>query len=437
MWIPGLSQLQFLGLGANRFEGDIPYDIGLLSDLKLLGLDNMNLHGDLAMFAALSNLESLYLQETFIEGDIKFLFMDLWPKLVEIDVSLCDLTGTLPTDCWDNVFPSLKVLDLHGNKLSGSIAPPPPVSPISGQPWELEYLALNGNQFTGMIPDTISHFGKLKHLDISDNSFSFQLPETLAELTNLEYLIAGNNDFAESEVPKFLIELTKLQELSVGQANLVGTIPVFLQYLSHLQVLDLHNNGLFGTLPAELASLTELRHLILKGNDLTGDFPSHLSELTKLHVLLVEQNRFHGSADAICDSGKIEEFVADCRATEPSESTSTHGDGVNKNTTGTREGPVGDFISGGNFPSPETIPNGSTSHGDGINNTIWTREGPVGDLIAGGNFPSPEQTGLITCSCCSLCCKVGDTSCHDWVRKGSMDTIWKYGYKKRRYSYHL
>ena len=242
MWIPGLSQLQFLGLGANRFDGDIPYDIGLLSDLKVLGLDNMNVHGDLAMFAALSNLESLYLEKTFIHGGVKSEHLDLWPKLVEIDVSSCDLTGTLPADLWDLVHPNLKVLDLHGNNLHGPI-PSPPQNAISGQPWELEYLALNRNQFTGMVPDTISHFGKLKHLDISENSLSFQLPETMAELTNLEYLIAGNNLFVEWEVPKFLIELTELRELSAGQANMVGTIPSFLQYLSHLEILDLRTSN--------------------------------------------------------------------------------------------------------------------------------------------------------------------------------------------------
>ncbi|CAJ1959524.1 unnamed protein product [Cylindrotheca closterium] len=399
MWIPGLSQLQFLGLGANRFDGDIPYDIGLLSNLKVLGLDNMNVHGDLGMFAALSNLETLYLENTFIHGGISSVLLELWPKLVEIDVSSCDLTGTLPADLWDGVFPSLKVLDLHGNKIEGPIPSPPPQNLMSGESWELEYLALNQNQFTGMVPEKIAAFGKLKHLDISENSLSFQLPEKLGELTNLEYLIVGNNQFVESEVPKFLIELTELRELSVGQTNLVGTIPAFLEYLSHLEILDLHNNGLFGTLPTELSSLIELRHLILKGNDLSGDFPSQqLSELSHLEVLLVEQNQFHGTADAICDSdGGIAEFVADCGANDPS---------------------------------------GSTRHRIGSNSTIPTRDGAVGDLI-GGNFPSPDQTGIITCPCCSICCNVGDTSCHNWVRQEHMDTIWKYGYKKRRYSYYL
>jgi hypothetical protein len=162
--------------------------------------------------------------------------------------------------------------------------------------------------------------------------------------------------------------------------------------------LTLDNNGLFGTLPAEYSSLTELKHLILKGNDLSGDFPSEqLSQLTNLEVLLVEQNQFHGSADAICDSGGIEEFVADCGAVDP---------------------------------------NGSTRHRVEGNNTMATKDGEVGDLI-GGNFPSPEPTGMITCQCCSICCNVGDTSCHNWVRQGHVDTVWRYGYKKRRYSYYL
>jgi len=313
------------------------------------------------------------------------------------------MTGTLPAAFWSKASPRLKVLDLHGNGLSGALPAPPPKN-VAGAPWELEFLALGGNRFSGTLPGEISNLGKLKHLDVSENGFSSALPETLSRLSDLEYFIAGKNDFRPGEVPKFLIGLTELRELNIGQANMVGTIPSFLQYLSHLEILDLHSNGLTGVIPTDIVSLTTLRHLILKGNELNGDFPSYLSELTNLDVLLVEQNRLRGSADAICDAAhRIEDFVADCGDMIGANGSNRRTSGLGGDPSSARDGTAGGFV--------------------GIDGTSLSS--------------SSEKDGQITCGCCSVCCNVGDSTCHKWVRRGSMDTNWKYGYKKKRYSYYL
>eukprot|EP00980_Cylindrotheca_fusiformis_P018101 scaffold5817_cov101-Cylindrotheca_fusiformis.AAC.6 len=247
-----MSKLEYLGLGNNQFTGVIPTEIGKLTRLELLGLDNNVLNGNIDILAPLVNLKSLYLENNYIGGSISEDLMMGWPDLEELDVSDCTLTGQLPTNLF-NHDGTLKVINLHSNDLVG------PLPEVEDEDNNLEFLALNDNTLSGIIPESWTSFKSLKHLDLSRNAFISTLPERFGEMTNLEYLFVGDNELSIGEVPKFLIELKNLRELSMKDCFLTGTIPDFLEYLSNLQFLDFRKcNKPFGPNPLAVSSFSFL-----------------------------------------------------------------------------------------------------------------------------------------------------------------------------------
>jgi Leucine-rich repeat (LRR) protein len=231
-WIGSLSSLDYLGLGNNQLTGSVPQELDQLTTLKLLGLDDNMLRANIELFRALKAIKSLYLEDNQFTGTISEALMASWPDLEELDLSNNGLTKTLP-DNFFNHFNNLRVVDLHRNKFDG------PLPNSINENSNLEFLALHDNRFDEKVPAELNNFKALKHLDLSGNKFISTLPEVLGEMTQLHYLFVGNNAFDSGTIPKFLIELTNLRELSFKIGQLTGEIPEFIQYLSKLEVLDL------------------------------------------------------------------------------------------------------------------------------------------------------------------------------------------------------
>ena len=115
------------------WTGDIPAELGDLSNLKLLSLANNQLTGDIpAELGDLSNLHLLWLANN-------------------------QLTGDIPAEL-------------------GNLA-------------NLQFLYLWGNQLTGSIPAELGNLTNLKQLILSgNNGLTGQLPKELGQLSNLESL---------------------------------------------------------------------------------------------------------------------------------------------------------------------------------------------------------------------------------------------------------
>jgi Leucine-rich repeat (LRR) protein len=220
-WLSQMSNIEYLGLGNNLLDGTVPSEIGLMQRLELLGLDDNDLYGDINIFRSLSNIKSLYLENNYFSGNLTDTLMQSWPNLEELDLSDCVFTGEVPPTMFNHQA-NLKVVDLHGNGFVG------PLPDAINENFQLEFL----------VPESFANFRVLRHLDLSQNLLSYTLPEKLSEMTTLEYLFTGTNNFAPGEVPKFLIELTNLRELSMKKNQLQGSIPQFMQYLSNLRFLD-------------------------------------------------------------------------------------------------------------------------------------------------------------------------------------------------------
>ena len=107
--------------------GEIPEELGNLTNLRVLNLHSNKLSGDLPDLSRITGLEELYLPNNYDET-----------------VQDSGLTGTVPT--WLNGMTKMRELWLWGNQLSGTI---PDLSGMTS----LQKLKLANNMLTGGVPD--------------------------------------------------------------------------------------------------------------------------------------------------------------------------------------------------------------------------------------------------------------------------------------------
>ena len=229
------GSVSVLWLYNNELSGDIPADLGNLTNLTALYLNDNELSGDIpADLGNLTNLTALYLHNNQFDGAIPSELSNL-TNLEEFDLSNNQLTGSIPPELGS--LASLKKLYLDSNQLTGSI--PPELGNLAN----LEELYLSINQLTGSIPPELGNLANLKSLLLSSNQLTGNIPLELGNLTNL------------------LIFNLYLNQLT-------GSIPPELGNLANLEELDLSNNLLSGNIPSELDNLVNLKEIDLSNNQL-------------------------------------------------------------------------------------------------------------------------------------------------------------------------
>ncbi|MCY3944496.1 MAG: Ig-like domain-containing protein, partial [Gemmatimonadetes bacterium] len=246
---------------------DAPLDewYGVITDadgwVVALDLSNNSLTGELPPeLGSLSNLGVLYLHDNSVTG--------------EIPSELGDLSN-------------LVRLWLQGNSLTGEI--PPELGDLS----RLVYLFLFDNSLTGEIPSELGDLSSLGSLDLHGNSLTGPIPQELGSLSNLQVLELEANSLT-GEIPSELGSLSRLAYLSVGDNRLTGEIPPELGDLSSLEILYLDHNLLTGEPPSELGDLSDLEILYLQGNSLTGETPLEFLDLS------LQQRFFWDDNDGLC-----------------------------------------------------------------------------------------------------------------------------------------
>ena len=216
-----------LNLSWNNLSGNIPIELGHLTDLNVLNLYNNQLSGNIP--AELGNLTNL------------------------------------------------TRLNLGWNyQLSGSI--PPELGNLTS----LSYLELGFNQLSGSIPAELGQLTNLTFLGLYYNQLSGSIPPELGNLTNLTYFDVGSNQISGS-IPAEMGNLTNLGGLYLYSNQLSGSIPVEMGNLTNLQVVWLVDNQLSGSIPAELGNLINLHKLDLSRNLLSGDVPDSFINLVSLY----------------------------------------------------------------------------------------------------------------------------------------------------------
>ena len=265
-----LTNLRWLYLRNNQLTGEIPAELGSLTNLKVLYLHRNQLTGEIpAELGNLANLQTLHLYSNRLTGEIPAELGDL-TNLKWLDLYSNRLTGEIPAELGN--LTNLEVLHLYRNQLTGEIP-----AELGSLP-SLQSLWLQGNQLTGEIPAELGNLTNLERLSLYGNQLTGEIPAELGYLTNLEGLFLYDNQLT-GEIPAELGGLTKLELLSLYGNQLTGEIPAELGDLTNLKWLDLYSNRLTGEIPAELGSLTNLRWLRLEGNQLTGCIPEGLRNM--------------------------------------------------------------------------------------------------------------------------------------------------------------
>ncbi|XP_026409008.1 LRR receptor-like serine/threonine-protein kinase RCH1 [Papaver somniferum] len=311
-----LQQLGFLKLQGNRLNGKIPEAIGLMQALGLLNLSSNDFEGQIpSEVGRIINLETLTLSlkmknklqvylifffffsvtnsfsvasSLSIEGWILLPLIDSkeGQALKSIKASLIDVDNVLHG--WDEEdnkdycswrgvqylenTVSAVLLFLEGNRLSGQI--PDEMGNCLG----LQYLNLNGNYLSGILPPKIFKLTSL--WDIGGNQITGKIPSSIGFLQHFGFFDAVDNEVV-GEIPYSIGFLQQLGFLKLQGNRLNGKIPEAIGLMQALGLLNLSSNDFEGQIPSEVGRIINLETLILTNNSFHGEVPSKLTNFSR------------------------------------------------------------------------------------------------------------------------------------------------------------
>lgn len=272
--IGNLSSLQQLLLQVNQLSGPIPLNLYNLTSLVILNISKNQLTGNLTgttdfNIGNMTSLQTLNLSENQLAGNLTPRIGDLGNTLIYLNLSdnlfygwipdaICKLTkltslfleknnfsGSIPSEISDLV--NLTTLSLGMNNLKGTI--PPEIFTMT----KLQGLYLNNNSFTkGPLPDVIGNLVNLQYLNLQGCNFTGDLPQTIGNLTELVIFNISTNEFtgkipdafADFHLSDFRINDNKLSDIPA--LNFVSSS--FICEKNLLGFDDLEPNAKFQTL---------------------------------------------------------------------------------------------------------------------------------------------------------------------------------------------
>lgn len=210
--------MELFDLGDSSISGDIPSEIGLLNELRVLRLTNNMLSGTIPV--SLGNLK----------------------QLTKLDLSKNKLVGNIPTTFGN--FENLISMDLSYNNLNGTIP-----TELVKLPSLSAFLNLSRNHLSGQLPVEIESLENVAIIDICDNKISGNIPRSIGNCRSLEQLLLARN-MLWGEIPADTLgNVRGLETLDLSSNQLSGKIPLDLQDLQLLQLLNLSYNNLEGEIP--------------------------------------------------------------------------------------------------------------------------------------------------------------------------------------------
>ncbi|XP_023632678.1 receptor-like protein 12 [Capsella rubella] len=303
VWKPSLVHL----LGSNNnFTGKIPTFICELRSLKTLDLSENNFNGliprcmgNLKSSLSILNLD-LNLRQNNLSGGLPD---NIFESLRSLDVGHNQLVGKLPRSLIRST--TLEILNVESNRLKDIF----PVWLSSLQ--NLQVLVIRSNAFHGPIHQVL--FRKLRIIDISYNHFNGTLPSdfflkwsamsslgTEEDTASVNYMGSGNyyqhslflmNKGVRMELVRILKIFTAID---FSGNKFEGEIPKSIGVMKELHVLNLSNNAFTGRIPSSMGNLTALESLDVSQNKLSGEIPQELGKLSFLAYMNFSHNKLVG-----------------------------------------------------------------------------------------------------------------------------------------------
>ncbi|KAK6158419.1 hypothetical protein DH2020_005733 [Rehmannia glutinosa] len=184
-----LTNVQYLDLSLNSFEGEFPCFLQNMTSLRFLDL-SYNMYNSDPHFLRLNNLEDLNVAGNLLHRSADWIseFLSDKCQLKSLNVSLeyNKFSGHFPEELGE--LKQLTELYIESNCVTGLL-------PSSlGKLRALRVLNLGYNHLSGEIPISLGQLSNLENIGISYNSFEGTLSEAhFAKLSKLEYLNAGSN----------------------------------------------------------------------------------------------------------------------------------------------------------------------------------------------------------------------------------------------------
>ncbi|CAI0442195.1 unnamed protein product [Linum tenue] len=310
------SRLVDINMNMNRFAGRIPNCLGSSGGLLALEIGGNDLGynstGDFDFLTSLSNcsqLDSIGVSMNNLGGELPGSVGNLSStRLTRLSFALNRISGVLPEGLQNLV--GLTDLELQSNILQGQLP-----SSFLSKLQNLQLLSLQGNEFSGRIPDSIGGLKRLFDLDLSRNRLEGPIPASLgnclsltsidishnklsgeipAEVMNISSSLANllnlSHNSLSGKLPHETGKLTHLNTMDVSHNNLSGEIPSAIENCESIERLFVQRNSFQGSIPSSLASIKGLRELDLSCNSLTGEIPQQLQDVKDFQYLNLSYN---------------------------------------------------------------------------------------------------------------------------------------------------
>ncbi|KAL6343151.1 hypothetical protein AAG906_020940 [Vitis piasezkii] len=321
--IGNLTFLRGLVLSNNHLHGTIPSDFGLLLWMRHLNLstNSSNKHGldkeqsggaDSFHFGHILTLLILRLGRNSPTGWRSIIWRGIphdlsrlkCLKYLYLDVN--NLSGMIPPSLYN--WSSAIEFFVSGNILSGNFTP----NMRFNFP-QLRKFGIAGNQFTGIIPNTLSNISGLELLDLGNNYLTGQVPDSLGVLKDLYCTPTFGNEtdkLALLAFKNYVVDVpngvlmgggymqsptSEGHNLEVGGSEISICHPSDIGHLPRMQHLNLSMNFIQGEIPIELTNCSSLRTVDLTRNNLTGQIPLHVGHMSKLQHLWLGTNNLSGT----------------------------------------------------------------------------------------------------------------------------------------------
>lgn len=408
-----LTNLDFLALHHNLLMGRLPDEYQLLTDMDYLALHSNQLIGTLPSWLdQLTLLRVIGLGSNLLEGTIPPAF-DEFTELVTLGLDNNDFEGDLAN--LQNL-KKMTRLYLNGNSF---VARLDTVHLLAMR--ELEELDLSENSLEGTIPVDFFQFPKLRILDLNDNQLSGKLPLGLYDRAPaLNYLALNFNDLV-GPIVETISDLNNLTHLDLSGNEFTGFIPEDLgRKLTNLRYLFLADNPFLQAGIPDFSKLTKLEDLSMKGTNRTGEMPA-FTQLKNLIMLDFDDNALSGEIPMELSELSNLEYLF-----------------LNRNEQLTGKVPT-DVQ---NLPSLKIILLARTSITGNLR-PLCSRSSDVSAIHVASADCYGDAAAEVECECCTICCadgtiadnQKGDKACRKTIYYGEIDPIWENSFQRRDYEF--